>query len=370
MRLVRLYLSLVALLQPPSLSSVLAFAPPDPELLETSQAYFANRHGNYNHNESDVDSLWLDPPPEGVWESANQYRRRMRQRRQRQRSLQNKIESGALNLADEYYKTDLTADDDDEDNEDEKYGDVNNEMCRFLTTTECQEMEDAIVAKAKKTRSVSQQTHQIRTLVIPVVWKDHLNIRTLPSREELNTLWNGATGSVADYVKTMSYGSVTLRADILGWRQADNTEGYYADGRSGIPRSGDYTPALRDAFHYILDQLEAENFAFEGFNADNDEYIDHVQFLHSGYGAEIGGEDCQSKAYSADRIWSHMMPEGRSEWQSKKSKLRLGAFSVASAFKGRCGSDRADLGVMMHEFFHSECNSSIGPSNAQLIPEI
>jgi M6 family metalloprotease-like protein len=240
------------------------------------------------------------------------------------------------------------------------------ELCRYLTWAECQEIEDAFLRKATKTRTISLAAEsngtnvEIRTLIILVVWKNHVANRELITRDQIDRLWNGLgtdewipTGSIANYTKSMSYGKVSLHADVVDWQVTDNTEEYYADGRSGFPMSDDYDPALRSAFHFILDKMEAEDFPWNSYNSDNDEYIDHIQFLHSGYGAEYGGVDCQTNAPTEDRIWSHAMPEGRGQWKSEKTGLELGTFSTASVFHGICGTDIAHLGVMMHEFYHT-----------------
>ena len=57
--------------------------------------------------------------------------------------------------------------------------------------------------------------------------------------------------------------------------------------------------------------MDMEGFDWTIYDSDNDGYIDSIQFLHSGYGAEIGGIDCYTGSAMEDRIWAHAMPEGR-----------------------------------------------------------
>lgn len=269
-------------------------------------------------------------------------------------------------------------------------------MCRYLSADECQEVEDQVSAQAGRTResvaaagakkppppssfsmntiSNSVSTRQgggggqqqsssteIRTLIILVAWDDHKWKRNLMPKSRIDKLWNGIgtddanipTGSIANYTKTQSSGRVTLKADIVDWQLSDHTEKYYADGRSALPKSGSNGPDLADAWAYILNQLDIQNFNFNKYDADNDGVIDHVQFLHTGYGAEMGGVDCNSQVKMLDRIWSHMMPAGRSNWKSNKTGKKLGTWSVSSVFSGRCGNRIAPLGIMMHEFYHT-----------------
>jgi M6 family metalloprotease-like protein len=335
-----------------------AISPPHPELLEESR-----RHRSLHEALFPNVSYTSQPLPEGVWEPASTYKRRL--------------------------------DPDDPVSEECDTCMFGTEICRFLSAAECQEMEDLTIAQAGRTRQYvatgvkrpsdsttnaaimntmstrqagggqqeqqqQQPTTEIRTLVILVAWQDHKSKLKTMSKQQINKLWNGVgtdedtipTGSIASYTQTQSHGRVTLIADIVDWQLADNTEKHYADGRSGLPKFESNGPELADAFAYILDQMEIANFDFDKYDADGDGVLDHIQFLHTGYGAEMGGSDCTSSAQMQDRIWSHMMPAGRSQWESKSGK-KLGAWSVSSVFAGRCGKEIAPLGVMMHEFYHT-----------------
>jgi len=54
-----------------------------------------------------------------------------------------------------------------------------------------------------------------------------------------------------------------------------------------------------------------------------------------------------------DRIWAHALPEGRGKWTSAKTNKELGGFSTSSVFQGRCHKNMAQLGITMHEFYHT-----------------
>jgi len=201
------------------------------------------------------------------------------------------------------------------------------EICRYLDDDQCEEIEVTFVQMAAKTRArivgykhnadgdnrmanlrtfsassnndqqqQQQQLFTLRTLVILVAWKDQEERREWMTRDQIDHLWNGfgaddaiPTGSIKNYTERQAYGTLNFVADILDWQVTDGTEEYYADKRSGMPKNGDREPHLRTAFHYILNKMDAENFPWGDYDSDNDGYIDHIQFLHSGYGAEVGG---------------------------------------------------------------------------------
>jgi len=324
-----------------------AVAPPYPELLETSRKH-RKLHESLFPN---ITYFSLPTLPSGIWEPASDFKKRRRLHREGN------------------YRA-LASDDKDFDDD---------EICRYLDTeAECQEMMERFSQMAAKTRSritggnsiisglrtfgaeSKNKPYILRTLVIMVAWKEHENRKEWVSRDQVDHVWNGIvtddaipTGSIKHYTETQSYGTVEFVADVLDWRVADNTEEYYADGRSAMPRSGDREPDIRTAFHKILEEMDSEDFPWGDYDSDNDGYVDHVQFVHSGYGAELGGTDCYTKAKSDDRIWAHALPEGRGKWTSPKTGIELGGFSVSSVLRDKCGKEVAQLGVTMHEFYHT-----------------
>jgi len=254
----------------------------------------------------------------------------------------------------------------------------NDEVCRYLNAEKCQEIHDGFASMAKKTRSriiggnnksglrtfnteaKTQEPFELKTLVVLVAWQGQEDRMDWVSRDEIDRLWNGLgvddaiipTGSIKNYTERQSYHTVTFSADVIDWQVTDNTETYYADKRSGMPKNGDREPHLREAFHHVLNQMDEESFPWEDYDSDNDGWIDHVQFLHTGYGAESGITDCYTGARADDRIWSHALPEGQAKWTSK-SGMELGGYSTSSVFDGRCNQNIAQLGIMIHEFYHT-----------------
>jgi len=313
-----------------------AMAPPYPELVEESRKHrqlYESLHPNTTY-------FSLPVLPSGIWEPASDFKKRRRLH-----------DRGLTEPADNEYGRD-------------------DEICRYLDDAECETIQGQFVQMGVKARSrIVRMSHTaghesepytLRTLVVLVAWTDQQDRRDWISRDQIDRMWNGVgvddtipTGSIKNYTERQAYGTVNFVADVLDWEVTDNTEAYYADKRSAMPQNGDRDPHLREAFHYILDKMDAENFPWGDYDSDNDGIIDHVQFVHSGYGAEIGGIDCYTKARAEDRIWAHALPEGQGKWTSAKTGKELGGYSVSSAFQGSCGRDMAELGITMHEFYHT-----------------
>ena len=92
---------------------------------------------------------------------------------------------------------------------------------------------------------------------------------------------------------------------------------------------------------------------FSQFDQDGNNEIDLTVFLHSGYGGELPTVDCNTGALNTERIAAHASAStGMWQWQSSTSDFKLGAYSVASAFRSGCGAKIARLGVLVHEMIH------------------
>jgi M6 family metalloprotease-like protein len=137
-----------------------------------------------------------------------------------------------------------------------------------------------------------------------------------------------------------------------------------------LPRPGWTEPELREAFEYVLEQLDNPGFDFDHYDQDGDGVLDSVVFLHSGYGAERGSVDCETGTSWENRIWSHAMMRAKDDaWVSKSGKVRLGAYMVTSAYRGRCYTNIARIGLVVHEYLHTlglpdlyGTSGSIGPA--------
>jgi M6 family metalloprotease-like protein len=239
---------------------------------------------------------------------------------------------------------------------------LSGETCHYLSAAKCQEMDESFVEQAKMTRSIVHTTHHLKVLIVLVQWNDHPHDKKpLIPASEIDLLWNGEgvedeifpSGSIKNYTRQNSYGNLEIEADIIDWKVTNGTEAYYGAGRSGLPMEGE-EPKLREAFQYVLDQMESQGFPFDDYDQDGDLFIDSIMFVHSGYAADYGNLDCEVGTSYEDRIWSHAVGAWRNDkWTSARTGVQLGAYSVASAYRGFCNGNIALLGVMTHEFFHT-----------------
>ncbi len=233
--------------------------------------------------------------------------------------------------------------------------------CEFLTDEECEIRDVNFADQVHQRRLVVESLGTLNLLVIPLKWSDTPSSRILPSVADLDELWNGVgvsdiipSGSIANYTNVNSYGKLTLSATVVDWITADNTEIYYAAGRSGRPNLNEAgTVQLDEAIFIALEQLFQSGFDFLPFDQNFDGVLDAVAILHSGYSAEIGGTDCLTGRTSVDRIHSHYSNSAIDEnaWVGPGG-VRLGSFTVASAFSGLCDSNIAQIGTMTHEYIH------------------
>jgi M6 family metalloprotease-like protein len=245
------------------------------------------------------------------------------------------------------------------------------ELCRTLSEDECQTWDEAFgktietnrkfltVKGRRELQGSTSTTPDMRVLVILLQWPNHAD-RELISPDDIELLFNSdeideelfPTGSVKRFFDINSYGQFSVTADIVPWVMTDNDEQYYASfGDSGR------SPELQNAFFPLLDALDDtggfSGFDFSPYDQDQDGVIDMTIFLHSGYAAEQGGEDCVTGATVSERIGSFASSsmQKTGTWQSKAG-YDLGAFVVASAYRGRCNFDIARLGTLVHEMTH------------------
>mmetsp|Transcript_20771 Transcript_20771/g.30747 ORF Transcript_20771/g.30747 Transcript_20771/m.30747 type:complete len:592 (+) Transcript_20771:179-1954(+) len=228
-------------------------------------------------------------------------------------------------------------------------------LCEDLNHQECRRLDNNFAEHSKKTRRIIEATGTIKTLVLLVRFTDHAD-RRLPTREDVNAMWNAQqgeaedklpTGSVGEYLRRNSYGTLNVDAHVKDWIPTDNSEMYYSFDKSGLTRD------LSSALHPVLQVLDALGEDFSQYDQDGDGVLDSVVFQHSGFPAEVGGWDCYTRRGHSQRIWSHAVSTDNDEWRSFDGKYKLGGYMVASALRGTCGYQLARIGVPTHEFIHT-----------------
>ena len=270
--------------------------------------------------------------------------------------------------------------------------------CLFVTDEECQEMDIEFNKRMIHTKNVlrnrpspvtiQQQQQQnggnaaatptttttMNILVVLLQWEDHTSdVKTLLPREHYDALFNGnvpqtsglsdeeykdmiKTNSIQYYLDINSHGKFHVTFHVQDWIMTNGTESYYSDGTFGIPQPfSSNRPQLRQAFAYVLDQLElTTNINYTMFDEDDDGVMDNVLFLHSGYDASVGNWDCDTGAEWEDRIWSHATgPRHGYQWTSTKTGISLGSYAISAAYRGMCNQNIAQIGIITHEFLHT-----------------
>mmetsp|Transcript_9698 Transcript_9698/g.19100 ORF Transcript_9698/g.19100 Transcript_9698/m.19100 type:complete len:1276 (-) Transcript_9698:108-3935(-) len=201
-------------------------------------------------------------------------------------------------------------------------------------------------------RSLVKTHGTFHNLVLLLRFSNHKN-RDVPPQSDYDTLYNtleptehkksvAPTGSIRQVFLQNSYGAFTLESTVYKWITLSKSEEYYANGNHGFTK-------LKEGIEEALDVLEKDpGFEFADFDLDGDGMIDGFGVLHSGYGAEFGGDDCYG-AKNENRIWSH---KGGMDWTSKKERIAVNRYYVSSGLRGKCGEDIVRMGVICHEIGH------------------
>ncbi|KAL3817197.1 hypothetical protein ACHAXA_007740, partial [Cyclostephanos tholiformis] len=201
----------------------------------------------------------------------------------------------------------------------------------------------------------------MRNLVLLLRFSDHVG-RTLPSRIDVWRLYNYdatdpfagyvddivPTGSVRQLYEFNSHSTFTVETTVVDWITLSKPESYYGNGDSGFTK---FKEAIIEALT-ILD-TGGGGFDFTNFDLDENGALDGFGVLHSGYGAEYGGDDCHG-APSDDRIWSH---KGGIDWTSSLEAgsgetVAVNRFYASSSLRGVCNSNIVRMGVIVHELGH------------------
>lgn len=184
-------------------------------------------------------------------------------------------------------------------------------------------------------------------------------------QSDYNTLFNqvggdptlAPTGSVKDAYTELSYGLVTLNSTVVAWVTLPQTMAYYAGANNGqAPNPPPPPPANPTGYPNNTQKMVEDALAlvdplvdFGQFDTDKDGYIDAIDIIHSGYGAEQGGAPANS-------IWSvkWSLPN---DWVSADNnangvKVKVNNFHTEPALWGTIGNSILHIGVICHETGH------------------
>lgn len=222
----------------------------------------------------------------------------------------------------------------------------------FLRTTEKSLLPSRIVHTAnsgqvktvphtRATGNVQPVIGERRALIILVQFRD---LRFSKGVDDFEALFNeegynkgGAIGSVYDFYKEMSYGQLSLKADIIGPYTSRNDMDYY--GGNSSYTGGDRNPMalFEEALSYAQSVVNLAD-----YDADKDGYVDNIHLIFAGYGEEAGAP--------ANTIWSHEMTfypliTAQSVYVNK--------YSCSPELRGNRGDALTHIGVICHEIGHA-----------------
>jgi len=193
-------------------------------------------------------------------------------------------------------------------------------------------------------------TGSLKNLVIPIRFSDHVD-RLLPSREDIELLWNAPGGHPTWYESTnmSTRDFYFVNSYVLDWVTVSQEESYYAAGVSG--GGFEINQLLNEVLNIVDTSLD-----FTMFDANGDNFIDAIAFVHSGYGAEFGGTDADG-AYLDDRIWSHkysilsVSSISNQPWTSQEGVMVFD-YHMETILDGTSGSTISTIAVGAHETGH------------------
>lgn len=185
------------------------------------------------------------------------------------------------------------------------------------------------------------KTEGLKVRKIPIILIAYSDLAFTYSKSNFDNLinqpdytLNGATGSVYDYFKDNSFGTLSFTADVFGPYTLSEKRAFYGGNTAG---GDDKNPQsmVEEAVAKAAD--DACNFA--DYDLDDDGWIDGLHVIFAGQGEEMSGE--------ADAIWSHA-------WALNRKVTYNGKFIEEYSCSPELGygSDITAIGVIVHEMSH------------------
>jgi immune inhibitor A len=153
-----------------------------------------------------------------------------------------------------------------------------------------------------------------------------------------DTLYFGGVGSMTDYWKKASYGTLQVQTvnapATIGWLTAPEPYSYYVNASYGW---GEYPHNSQRLAEDLVD-LADPKVDFSKYDNDHDGVVDALVLVHSGGAAEVSGQP--------DQIWSHMWGVS----PKTKDGVKIAQYAVVPEFFRAAGD--IQIGVTVHEMGH------------------
>ncbi len=181
----------------------------------------------------------------------------------------------------------------------------------------------------------SSRTDYLVPLLL-IDYPDALNQYTVQNFDDLMNLADyNSTGSFKDYYEEVSYNQFHPVTTVMGWYTASNYHDYYANsGSSSTMRAA---ALVREA----VDSAEAAGLDFSQFDNDGDGYVDALNVVHGGHGAEQG---------DLSNIWSHKYWLSAGGLSVQYDGVWIDAYTINPEMQS---SAQTNIGVIAHEFGHA-----------------
>lgn len=144
--------------------------------------------------------------------------------------------------------------------------------------------------------------------------------------------WNG-TGSFRDFYEEISYNQFHPTTAVDGWFMAENNHDYYGANQGFI----NAVELVRKA----VDEAEAAGMDFSQFDNDGDGWVDALNVVHAGPGAEEGGQT---------NIWSHKWSLSAADLEVQYDGVWIDSYTINPEIQF---NTQVYIGVIAHEFGHA-----------------
>lgn len=148
---------------------------------------------------------------------------------------------------------------------------------------------------------------------------------------------HGETGSFKDFYLENSYGAFDPNTTIYGWFTASQPHNVYGDSSPGSYNH--VKQMIRDA----VDEAEAQGVDWTQFDNDGDGYVDALNVIHAGFGAEEG---------DGSNVWSHRWNLGN--YAVTYDGVTIYDYTINPEKQGMSSTPEiVNIGVICHEFGHA-----------------
>lgn len=136
------------------------------------------------------------------------------------------------------------------------------------------------------------------------------------------------TGSFHDFYKEISHGQFLAKSDVSNWVTSQNNHDYYGHN-NGYDR-------VRELIRNAVDEIEESGFDWSQYDNDGDGYVDALNIIHQGAGAEEGIET---------NIWSHKWSLGN--LSVSYDGVVISSYTINPEIQN---GNIVAIGVLAHEF--------------------